>query len=107
MWLKVLIVILFIAVLVSLSGALVFLLKDMGSKSKRTHYALGIRVSLASLLLISIFYGIYTGQLASRAPWDAGPAASAATSQEKTESQSPQLKKQGPQPKKQGPQLKI
>ena len=46
MWLKVLIVILFIAILISLSSALVFLLKDIQSKSKRTLYALGIRITL-------------------------------------------------------------
>ena len=75
MWLKVIIVLLFLAILASLSSALVFLLKDMGSESKRTLYALGIRITLAALLLISIFYGIYTGQLGSRAPWDSGPPA--------------------------------
>ena len=74
MWLKVIIVVLFLAVLASLSSALVFLLKDTGNQSKRTLYALGIRITLASLLLISIFYGLYTGQLGSRAPWD-GPRA--------------------------------
>ncbi|WP_439134295.1 twin transmembrane helix small protein [Pseudomaricurvus sp.] len=76
MWLKIIIVILFIAVLISLSSALVFLLKDMGSQSKRTLYALGIRVSLAALLLSCIFYGLYTGKLNSSAPWDYGPATS-------------------------------
>ncbi|MAZ88842.1 MAG: hypothetical protein CL693_14490 [Cellvibrionaceae bacterium] len=73
MWLKVLIVILFIAVLLSLSSAFVFLLKDMGSSSKRTLYSLGIRLTLAALLLGSIFYGLSTGQLGSSAPWDKGP----------------------------------
>ncbi len=76
MWLKVLIVILFIAVLLSLSSAFVFLLKDMGSPSKRTLYSLGIRLTLAGLLLGSIFYGLSTGQLGSSAPWDKGPRAS-------------------------------
>lgn len=70
MWLKVIIVILFFAVLGSLSSGLFFLLKDMGSTSKRTLYALGIRISLAGLLLAFIFYGLYTGQLVSSAPWD-------------------------------------
>ena len=73
MWLKVIIVILFIAVLISLSSALVFLLKDMGSESKRTLYALGVRITLAALLLLCIFYGLKTGKLGSSAPWDAGP----------------------------------
>lgn len=71
MWLKTIIVILFFAVLVSLSSGLVFLLKDMGdSDSKRTLYALGIRIALAALLLICIFYGLYSGELSSQAPWD-------------------------------------
>jgi hypothetical protein len=73
MWLKAVIVILFLAVLASLSSGLVFLLKDSGSESKRTLYALGIRVTLAALLLVCIFYGLQTGQLGSSAPWDAGP----------------------------------
>lgn len=72
MWLKIIIIILFIAVVFSLSSALVFLLKDMGSASKRTLYLLGIRVFLAALLLASIFYGLYTGKLNSSAPWDQG-----------------------------------
>ncbi len=72
MWLKIIIVILFLAVLASLSSALVFLLKDMGAPdSKRTLYALGIRITLAALLLLCIFYGFYSGILSSQAPWDA------------------------------------
>jgi hypothetical protein len=71
MWLKITIVVLFVAVLASLSSGLLFLLKDMEtSKSKRTLYALGIRITLAATLLALIGYGIYTGQLASTAPWD-------------------------------------
>ena len=49
MWLKIIIVILFLAVLASLSSALVYLLKDVGAaNSKRTLYALGIRITLAA-----------------------------------------------------------
>jgi len=71
MWLKVIIVFLFFAVLASLSSALVFLLKDMGAPaSRRTLYALGIRITLAALLLICIFYGLHSGILSSQAPWD-------------------------------------
>jgi uncharacterized membrane protein len=74
MWLKIAIVILFVAVLASLSSGLVYLLKDMGtSESKRTLYALGIRITLAATLIALIGYGIYSGQLASTAPWDRGP----------------------------------
>ena len=69
--LKFLIVVLFIAVVASLSSGLVFLLKDMNvTDSKRTLYALGIRVTLAATLLGVIAYGIYSGQLGNTAPWD-------------------------------------
>ncbi|UTA47907.1 DUF2909 domain-containing protein [Simiduia sp. 21SJ11W-1] len=71
MWLKALIVVLFLAVLASLSSALVFLLKDMGaSESRRTLYALGIRVTLAGLLIGCLVYGFYSGMLMSTAPWE-------------------------------------
>lgn len=69
MWLKIVIVILFIAVVASLSSGLVFLLRDMGSPSKRTLYALGVRVGLACLLLFSVWYGFYSGILSNTAPW--------------------------------------
>ncbi|WP_444892460.1 DUF2909 domain-containing protein [Microbulbifer sp. TRSA001] len=70
MWLKIVIVVLFLSVLVSLSSALFFLLRDMGTpQSKRTLYALGIRILLASLLLLAIWYGFESGILAKTAPW--------------------------------------
>lgn len=71
MWLKVVIVILFIGVVLSLSAGLRFLLKDAGNSSKRTLYALGVRVTLASLMIICIAYGFYSGILTPTAPWDA------------------------------------
>lgn len=71
MVLKIAIVILFIAVIISLSSALKFLLDDMKVQgSKRTAYALGVRITLAGLLLALIAYGIQTGQLGNTAPWD-------------------------------------
>lgn len=71
MWLKIIIIALFLAIIASLSSGLVFLLKDFGScQSRRTLYALGIRISLAALLLVAIFYGFETGILHSTAPWD-------------------------------------
>ncbi len=71
MLLKVAIVILFIAVLASLSSGLVFLLKDANiDNSKRALYALGIRVTLAAMLLGLIGYGLASGKLGSTAPWD-------------------------------------
>ena len=70
MWLKVTLVILFFAMLFSLSGAFVFLLKDAGiSESRRTVYALGVRVALAVIFLSLIWYGYDTGLLSNNAPW--------------------------------------
>lgn len=70
MWLKVVIVVLFIAILASLSSALVFLLKDMGvNDSKRALYALGVRITLAALLVFCLWYGYYSGILSNTAPW--------------------------------------
>lgn len=70
MFLKILVVILFIAVVASLSSGMVFLIKDMGvEESKRTLYALGIRIVLATSLLCLIAFGIHTGQLGNTAPW--------------------------------------
>ena len=72
MLLKVIIVVLLIGVIISLFSGLVFLFKDTDrNDSKRTLYALGIRITLASLLLIAIFYGFYTGELrlGTSAPW--------------------------------------
>ncbi len=68
--LKILVVLLFIGLVISLTSSLIFLLKDIESPSKRGLYALGIRISLAVLLMGTIFYGLYTGKLGSGAPWD-------------------------------------
>ena len=76
--LKIIIVVLFIAIIISLTSGLRFLLKDVGSDSKRTLYALGIRVVLTILLLITLFYGFYSGQLRSNAPWEHSSAQNAA-----------------------------
>lgn len=70
MWLKVTLVILFIAMLFSLSSGFVFLMKDVGvNESKRTLYALGVRVSIAVIFLSLIVYGFYSGILTNTAPW--------------------------------------
>ena len=70
--LKVLIIVLLIAVIISLFSGLVFLFKDTDrDDSKRTLYALGTRVTLATALILSILYGFYTGELriGTNAPW--------------------------------------
>ena len=70
MLLKTIIVVLFIAVLISLFSGLNFLVKDLGNSKRRLLVALGTRITLAALLLGTIAYGIFTGQLGSTAPWD-------------------------------------
>jgi hypothetical protein len=69
---KILIVVLFVGVIASLASGLTFLFKDADEPgSKRTLYALGIRITLATALMLSIFYGLYSGQLefGINAPW--------------------------------------
>ena len=73
MWLKILIVVLFLANLVALASAFYTLMVDQGQGSKRTANLLLIRVSLAVLLLIVVSYGLWTGQLGVYAPWNPGP----------------------------------
>jgi len=70
--LKIIIFVLLIGVVLSLFSGLIFLFKDSDRQdSKRTLYALGIRITLAAALLLTVFYGLYTGQLemGSNAPW--------------------------------------
>ena len=67
---KIIVVVLFIGLVISLSSSLIFLFKDYQSQKKRSLYALGIRISLASALMITIFYGLASGHLGSNAPWD-------------------------------------
>lgn len=73
MWLKVVIVFLFVALTISLFTGLGFLMKNQGKdqESRAVWYSLTVRLVLAGLLMGVIIYGIYTGQLASKAPWDA------------------------------------
>lgn len=70
MWLKIVIVILFFALLTSLFSGFAFLMKDRGT-TLRTWHSLTVRLCLAALLMGFIVYGLATGKLGSRAPWDA------------------------------------
>ena len=70
MWLKPVIVILFVAILVSLARSAFFLIKDQGNIDRdRTRRALAVRVTLAALLLALVTYGVLTGELTISAPW--------------------------------------
>lgn len=69
MWIKIAIVLVFIALVASLLTGFVFLLKDE-SQTRRLWNSLAVRLALASLLIGLLIYGVYTGELGSRAPWD-------------------------------------
>lgn len=72
MWLKIIIVILFVALLVSLISGFGFLIQDQGSRhKKRLWSALNIRLVLTVSLIGVILYGVQSGQLRSQAPWGA------------------------------------
>jgi hypothetical protein len=66
--LKTIIVLLLIGIVISLIFGFVFFYKDKG-RSKRVLYALGVRVTLAVILISCVFYGLSTGELALNAPW--------------------------------------
>lgn len=79
MWLKLLIIIVFLGLLISLGSGLTFLFKDQDKPgSRRTWNSLSIRLALAVVLMVLIVYGVYTGQLRSQAPWDHQPSAAPA-----------------------------
>jgi hypothetical protein len=69
MWIKIIIVVLFIANLAALSGAFYTLMLDQGRGGKRTANLLLVRVSLAVLLLAVVIYGVWSGDLGIAAPW--------------------------------------
>lgn len=74
--LKAVIVLLLLALLASLGSGFYFLMKDQGDKNKRrTFHSLGVRLALALGLAAVIVYGVATGQLGHRNPWDTGPRA--------------------------------
>ncbi|MEX1196440.1 MAG: DUF2909 domain-containing protein [Pseudohongiellaceae bacterium] len=60
--------ILLVGILIALGVGFYFFFKDQG-RSRRVMYALGVRVTLAILLMITVLYGIMTGELTLQAPW--------------------------------------
>lgn len=70
--LKLLILINFVLLVLSLFGSLFLVYKDKG-QGKRVLFALSTRVSLALLLMVLIGYGIASGKIGSQAPWDSFP----------------------------------
>lgn len=60
LWIKSLIVAMLIAILASLGAAWVFLLRDRSS-SKRTAWALTVRITLSVILFLALLLGMMTG----------------------------------------------
>lgn len=76
--LKAAIIVFMIALVASLGSGFYYLMIDQGDKTKRrTFNSLGVRLTLALGLAALIVYGVATGQLGNRNPWDAGPAPAA------------------------------
>ncbi len=72
--LKILILLIMIALIITLGFGLFFLMIDQGKpEKKRLVNSLGIRVGLAASLMALIIYGVATGQLGNSNPWDTGP----------------------------------
>lgn len=69
MWLKIIIIVLFIANLAVLGRAFYTLMVDQGRGNNRTARLLGLRVSLAALLIAFVAYGIWSGDLGLASPW--------------------------------------
>lgn len=77
--LKLFIILFMICLVGSLISGFYFLMVDQGDRHKRrTFHSLGVRLSLALGLAVLIVYGVASGQLGHRNPWDAGPAGSQA-----------------------------
>lgn len=71
--LKILIILLMLALVISLGSGLYFLMVDQGNlEKKRLFTSLGIRLGLATALITMIIFGVATGQLGNKNPWDAG-----------------------------------
>ena len=66
--LKVAIVLLLLATLVSLFSGLFFLVKDQGHGSRVVN-SLTVRVVLAAATLVLVAWGFYSSELNSHAPW--------------------------------------
>lgn len=72
--LKTAIVILMVALVASLGSGFYYLMVDQGDRTRRrTFHSLGVRLTLAIALATLLVYGVATGQLGHRNPWDPGP----------------------------------
>ena len=69
MFIKTIVVLLFIGNLLALGTAFVTLMQDQGVESKRTAKWLLVRVSLAALLILTVSFGVWSGDIALSSPW--------------------------------------
>lgn len=68
MWLKLVILVLLLAIIVSLFSGLFFLVKDTNG-SGRLVTALSVRIGLTVAIMLLIAYGFWSGQFAWHTPW--------------------------------------
>lgn len=68
MWLKLVILVLLLAIIVSLFSGLFFLVKDTDG-SGRLVTALSVRIALTVAIMLLIAYGFWSGQFAWNTPW--------------------------------------
>jgi len=77
-----------VALVASLGSGLYYLMVDQGDKnSRRTFHSLGVRLTLAIMLATLLVYGVATGQLGHRNPWDPGPRGSSESTESREASQ--------------------
>ena len=69
MLVKILFVVLMIAMLISLFSSAAFMIKDKKGAMTRSFMALRVRVVIAGLLLLTLAYGLYSGQIVVNSPW--------------------------------------
>ncbi|WP_339843278.1 DUF2909 domain-containing protein [uncultured Halopseudomonas sp.] len=68
MWLKLVILALLLAIVVSLFSGLFFLVKDVNGQS-RLVTALSVRIALTVTVMLLIAYGFWSGQFTWNTPW--------------------------------------
>ena len=79
--LKIAIVLLLLALIASLGSGFYYLMVDQGDNTKRRLlHSLGVRLGITITLIAVVIYGVATGQLGHRNPWDGGPQPAGSTS---------------------------
>ena len=69
MILKIAFLVILACFVISLGSGLFFLFADDKQEKKRLFNSLGVRVTLAVLMIILLTYGVLSGQIKSQAPW--------------------------------------